>query len=315
MLGVLATWLANAMAVCIEVKNLKVRSLDVDFQEISWELAETSEDVLDYTYTVLRSEGPEGPYTEITPAMDDQFIFVDTTVRTGDLYRQYFYKLLVTDKRDGGTKEFGPASMSPDPDLVALELRKHMNLLFREFIGRRCWVFPARTFGARCSCWNKTLGKRMRSGCRACYDTGYIGGGYMRPIEAWISIDPNPKMQQQLNVGETQQHNTTARMGYFPPVKPRDLIIEPENKRWRVAQVSATEQLRAPIHQELQLHQIPTGDIEYKIEFDIGDAQLKDLFLSPARNFTNPQNLENFTSEEIPKILSLYDTTYPKVPT
>ena len=47
----------------IEVINLKVRSLDVDFNEVSWEIesfAYAKADILDYTFTVLRSQGPEG---------------------------------------------------------------------------------------------------------------------------------------------------------------------------------------------------------------------------------------------------------------
>lgn len=307
------------MAICIEVRKLRVRSLDVDFHEVTWEIAPLatsapSVDVFDYTFTVLRSGGPEGPYEAISPAMDDQFVFVDNNIKRFDNYREYFYKILLTEKSTGGTREFGPVRLTPDPDLVALELRKHMNLLFREFIGRRCWVLPLRTFGQRCQCFNETLQKQIRSGCRTCYDTGYVRG-YFSPIEVWISIDPPPKDKQQTNIGELQQQNTTARVGYWPPLKPGDVLVEPENIRWRVNQVSQTEQVRAVVHQEIQMHRIPRSDIEYAIRFDLGDVEFKDVFLSPARNFTNPHNLENFMDEEIPRILSIYPSTYPKVPT
>ena len=303
------------MSIGITVQKLKIRSLDVDFHEVSWEIESVSAqtDIFDYTFAVLRSGGAEGPYEVITAEMEDQYLFIDNNLKAADIYRQYHYKIRVTRKSDGATEEFGPASPDPEPDLIALELRKHMNLLFREFIGRRCWVFPARTFGQRCGCFNPTLQKRTKSGCRTCYDTGYVRG-YFTPIEAWISFDPSPKANQQTNMGEMQQTNTTARVGYFPPLKPRDLIIEPENIRWRVVSVSTTQQLRAPVHQEVQLHRIPKTDIEYALNFDIGGA-LKDLFLSPARNFTNPHNLENFMDEEIPDILNLYPGTYPPVNT
>jgi hypothetical protein len=185
-----------------------------------------------------------------------------------------------------------------------------MNILFREFIGRRCWVFPVRTFGQRCgACYNDITGKRRISHCVTCYDTSFVRG-YHNPIESWISIDPPSKAEQNTSIGPLQMQVTTARIGYWPPLKPRDLIIESENIRWRVVQVNQTEQLRAPVHQEIQIHRIPPTDIEYRIEFNLGTS-LKDLWLAPSRNFTNPHNLENFKDEEIPDIFSLYPTTYP----
>jgi len=63
---------------------------------------------------------------------------------------------------------------------------------------------------------------------------------------------------------------------------------------------------------EYQLHQIPEGDIEYKIPINLSEA-LRDLRFSPARNFTNPYNLESFQKEEIPKIYSMYGGTYTKL--
>lgn len=297
----------------ISIDEIGVRSLDVDLFHITWKVRSTSEDLLDYTFQVLRSEGPGGPFDAISPEMDDRFSFVDNQILRSHDFRTWFYKIRIRAKQTGETREFGPADPGPDADLIAVELRKHMNLLFREFIGRRCWVFPVRTFGQRCGCWNATIQKRTQSHCHTCYDTGFVRG-YMTPIESWISIDPDSKSEQNFNVGPTTQSNTTARMGFFPPLKPRDLVVEPENIRWRVMQVSGTEQVRAPVHQEFQIHKIPNSDIEYKIGFDPGDA-ISNLWLSPARNYTNPHSFEGFTDAEIPKVYSLYPSSYPPVKT
>jgi len=292
------------MTVAIDVQNLRVRSLDADFHEISWELASTTEDIFDYTFQLLRSEGPEGPFEPLTPEMEDKYLFVDNTIRRGHQYRTYYYRLRVRSKADGQTKDFGPAYGEADPDLIARDVRKNANILFREFAGRRCWVFPVRTFGQRCECWDPILQKKVRSGCLTCFDTSFVRG-YMSPIEAWVQMDPNPKAEQNMSVGPAQTQATTARMGYWPPLKPRDLVIEPENLRWRVGSVSNTQRLRAVLHQEVQLSQIPLTDIEYKLEFDIGEA-LKDMWLAGSRNYTNPQTLEAAGNEEIPDILGIY---------
>jgi hypothetical protein len=297
----------------INVTKFRVRSLDLDFNELSWEIdtfSGASIDVLDFTFTILRSESPEGPFDAITPPFSDRYLFIDTNINLGNIYRRYYYRIRVTEISTSAVKETASITLEPDADLVATELRKHMNLLFREFIGRRCWVLPARTFGQRCSCWNPVLQKRTRSGCRTCFDTSFVRG-YLSPIEAWVNIDPTANAQQQTNMGELQQQNTTARMGFYPAVKPRDLLIEPDNQRWRIVQVNQTEQVRAPVHQEVSMHLVPKGDVEYTIPLVLEEA-LKDLWLSPSRNFTNPQNLENFMDEEIPGIYSLYPSTYPR---
>ena len=297
----------------LDVNEIRIRSLDVDFFEVVWKIQNTTEDILDYKFQVLRSEGAAGPFDPISEEFDDRFIYLDNHIRQGHLYRQWHYKIRVTNKQTGDTKDFGPASPGPEPDLIAMELRKHMNLLMREFIGRRCWVFPVRTFGQRCGCWNPTLQKKTRSGCVTCFDTGFVYG-YMTPMEVWVSFDPNPDTEQNMNVGPTQQMNTTARLGYFPAVKPRDVLVEPENLRWRIVSVTNTQQVRVPVHQEVQVHKIPASDIEYRMDFDIGDA-LSNMWLSPARNFSNPHTLESFESEEYPRIYQLYGSSYPEVKT
>ncbi len=309
----------------LEVRNVRVRSLSVDFNEITWEVSNTTEDVLDYTFQILRSEAAAGPFEPLSTEMEDQYIFVDNTLRNANIYRQFHYIIRVRHKASNDAKDFGPVSKVPDADLIATELRKHMNLLFREFAGRRCWVFPTRTMGQRCTnCWNATLSKRNKSGCRTCYDTGFVRG-YHRPIETWVQFDPAPSNEQPSAVGRLQQTSTTARMSYFPPIKPDDLIVEPENLRWKVRTVSTTQQGRAIVTQELQVHLVPTSDIEYEIPLILGDTvgkdgalrpiELNELFLNPSRNFTNPQTLDNDESAGIdyPQIYQLYSSQYPSV--
>lgn len=298
------------MPVLLDLKDLRVRSLDSDFNELTWKLADTSEDIFDYTFQVQRSESPSGPYESLAAPFQDRYAYIDNTLNTGHRWRKYFYQVRVVHVPSGDSKEFGPVSKDPDPDLIALELRRHMQLLFREFAARRCWVLPARTFGQRCSCFNPTLKQRRQSGCQLCFDTGFVRG-YLSPIESWVQMDPSPKTEQNTNVGAQQQSNTTARLSWYPPLKPRDLLIEPENRRWRVVQVNQTEQGRAAVHQEVQLHEIPQRDIEFSVPLNLDEA-LKDLWLNPSRNYTNPQNLEAFMDAEIPAIYSLYTSTYPR---
>lgn len=290
----------------LQVRNIKVRSLSVEFNEISWEFESTLEDVLDYTFQILRSEGAMGPFDVLSEQFEDRYIFVDNAIRSFDRYRQYHYMIRVRHKATDEFWDFGPASSGQEADLVASELRSHIALLMREFIGERCWVLPVRTFGTRCpECWSSTLKKKTRSGCRTCYDTSFIRG-YMHPIEAWVSFDPSPAQEQFASVGKLQQNDTTARMIYFPPTKPGDLIVLSADKaRFKVTQVSRTKHVGTPVHQELQIHEVPQSAIEYLVPIQLCD-ELRNIYLKPERNFTNPQQLEALDDEAVDGIFSLY---------
>ena len=296
------------MSCKLQVRKLKVRSLSVEFNEVSWELEPTIEDVLDYNFQVLRSESAMGPFDELSDRFEDQYLFVDNSIKSFHRYRQLHYMLRVRHKSTDEYWDVGPVANEQDPDLVASELRTHITLLMREFIGERCWVLPVRTFGTRCpTCWNESLKKRTRSGCRTCYDTSFIRG-YMYPIEAWISIDPHPAVEQFSEVSKLQTNDTTARMTYFPPIKPGDLIITPTSViRHKVTQVSTTKHVGTVVHQELQIHEIPQSAIEYLVPLQLCD-ELKNIFLKPERNFTNPQQLESLGDEAVNAVFSLYQT-------
>jgi hypothetical protein len=58
------------------------------------------------------------------------------------------------------------------------------------------------------------------------------------------------------------------------------------------------------VHQELVLHEIARGDVEYQLPIRKDDLQ--DFEPSPGRNFTNPQNLESFEAEAIKHAFGVY---------
>lgn len=278
------------MSGMIKVVNMRVRSLDMDYLDLFWQIENTTLSPNDFTFIVERSESSQGPWDQITEAFEDKYRFRDVAVNLMNRWRQTWYRIRVTRKSDSEVEYSDPARVQAKPDLIAMEVRRQERMLLKEYIGRRCYVFPIRTFGQRCSCYDVVTGQALRSHCITCYDTTFVRG-YLDPIEIWVQIDPSSQSIQPLQVMETQQQNTTARMGDFPPVKPRDIIIEAgENRRWRVERVTETQRLRAVLHQELQLHEIPLSDIEYKLPVNLAD--LDTIKFSPGRNFTNPQQLE-----------------------
>jgi hypothetical protein len=295
----------------INFTELRVRTFSLDFLELTWEIENTLLDVLDYTMYIERSESEMGPWDTVAGPFKDRYRFVDNRVNQLDRWRQIWYRIKSIENADTDNIEYSdPVLMAAEPDLIAAEVQRQERLLWEEYAGRRVFVFPIRTFGQRCgNCYDgheKGKGftsQRRRSHCATCYDTGFVRG-YLSPIEVFMQIDPSPKTVQPLPVGERQQSDTRGRLPNFPLLKPRDIIVEAENRRWRVVQVNSTERLRSVVRQEPTLHEIAKGDIEFGLPIRLDS--IKDFEPSPMRNFTNPQTLEAFEDAVINDVLGIY---------
>jgi hypothetical protein len=276
------------------VTEFVARSFDLDHMDLFWKIADfdaVHEAITAYDFYILRSESPEGPFETIAGPFQDQYTFRDFGSNLLHKWRRLYYVLRIIHKPTDEEIKVGPVALLAEPDLIALEIQRQEDALFRQFTGRRCWVFPVRTFGPKCSCYDPVMGRRSRSGCIECFDTGYVGG-FLRPIEFYMQVDPNPSSSQPTALhGEKQPRNTSARCGAYPLLKPKDIIVEPENIRWKVVTAVSTERLRSAVHQELSLTQIPRGDIEYKLPINLED--LANQKFSEELNFTNPQQIDS----------------------
>lgn len=279
----------------LQIKNFCVKSFNVDHLDLFWEIGDTWEDPSDHSFIIERSESPLGPWDQISEPFSDRYHYRDITAHCLHKWRQLWYRIKIIRKNDDTVTYTESVTKAAKPDLVASEVRRLELILFREHIGRKVWLFPVRTFGQKCpDCWDPVTRRALSSNCITCYSTTYVRG-YLSPIQTYMQVDPSPKHIETLQVAETQQQNTTARLPYFPPLKPRDILIESENRRWRVVRVGSTQRLRSVLHYEVGLHEIPHTDIEYRLPVNIDDLQ--SLEASPGREFTNPHNMENYGTD------------------
>lgn len=289
----------------LQVTKFWVRSFHVDFLDVYWEIATVKgptqdsdlkdHEIYNFDFFVLRSEAAMGPYEVMGGPFRDVYSFRDTRAPALHKWRQFFYKLRVVDRRTQEEREFGPApSQEAPPDIIASAIIREEDVLFRGWIGRLCWLFPARTFGPRCSCYDPVLNRISRANHPPCFGTGWLGG-YLSPVELFTQFDPSSK-QVLFSAIPQQPVLTRARCSSFPPVSPQDILVEAENRRWRIVKCDATQRLRAIVHQELTLTEIPRSDIEYSIPLNV-DARS----LSPVdeRNFKNAQTPDDVTDAQI----------------
>jgi len=273
----------------LKVTQFYARSFDLDHMDVFWEIEDFVGNIRQYDFYLYRAESSFGPWELLAGPFKDQYYFRDISTVMMHKWRSLYYRFEVVDTVSEERALFGPTSQLPEPDLIALEITRQEDVLFREHVGRKVWLFPVRTFGARCVCFDRVSGRRTKSNCINCYDTGYLGG-FLSPVEQFAQIDPAANSPSNTPYGERQVNITTARLISFPPIKPKDILVEAENKRWRVHIAGNTQKLRSVVHQELTMHEIPRGDIEYKLPINVGD--LTALSISAERNFTNPQHVD-----------------------
>jgi hypothetical protein len=272
----------------ILVPKIEARGLDLDFIEVAWEVSAYEGEPSRYEFYLLRSEAEGGPYQVLMGPFSDRYTVRDTAPRLLHQWRTLFYKLRVRDQETGETEDFGPAAKIPKPDLITLEIARQKAILYSEHAGRKCWIFPVRTFGPRCFCYNKTTGQTTRSRCINCFEIGFLGG-YLSPVEAYVQIFQAAKQELETIAGKRHPAETQAKLASHPQVKPGDLLVEAENIRWKVHSLQDQEHLRSPVEQVLYLSKVLLGDIAYKIPVK---AELSSLSPTAERNFTNPQHAE-----------------------
>jgi hypothetical protein len=278
----------------LEVRNIRVRSYDIDHLDLFWEVVPTYEDPLDYTFVVEKSNSEFGPFLDLTGEFRNKYRLRDNTVRgQHSHYRKHYYRIRVTHSQTSATatypeEGYGVALAAP-PDLYAMEMACHERLALKELKGREVIIFPKKHFGQRCSCFDQVTGRRVRSNCRTCYDTGWVGG-FDTPIRTYAQIQTPSEVTAVTPHGKIVVQNAKAKLSNYPELEEGWIIVEQENKRWRVgAAIEKYKLSRAVIRQEASLYLVEKGDIEYTLPMNIDSPE--DYTATPDRNYRNPQDL------------------------
>lgn len=287
----------------IKVRNQRVLSFTLDYLDVLWEIEPTSEDVQEYQFFVERAEAEAGPWQQLSGPLVDHYRFRDSaTPQITTNARTLFYRIKVLHKPSGTIEYSGTFDQEGKISLHAQEMVRLERILFEEFIGVKCWVFPRRTFGQQCpNCYDPVMDKVIDESCPTCWGTGF-SGGYHYPTAFWAQIDA-PEQSEQVTL---EDHRRVLyfqlRAGPSPALKPMDLIIDYQNRRFRVVSISGTSRLGVSVRQEIRLVQIQRGSIEDKIPLKIDHEALNPF---PEREFTNPHSLES-SEPDISSIFGAY---------
>jgi hypothetical protein len=282
----------------LTIQDVKVNSFSLSHLDVFWEVAVSGSSPNDYAYVVERSYAEYGPFEQVSTTIIDRYHFRDTSA-TGwvNHWDTLYYRIKVTDRRSGAVT-YSPSngsgvSMSARPNLAALEMARQTNLKLKEFTGREVLVFKKRTFGAHCpACMSTIQQRRVRSGCKTCFGTGFVGG-YHAPLLTWIQISDAPNQESTTEAGKIQIKNGAFKAGNTPALDSGDILVEADNRRWSVRPgVNVVEHGRAAIRQEGTLFAIPRDGVEYELPVNYSLDKQRALEASPNRGYTVPQTLE-----------------------
>ncbi len=251
-----------------EIDQIRVRTISLDFLLIDWRIKPTNRPVSDFTFSIFRSQSPEGPFNQIVDGLKQTFAFKDFTAAQKARWRKWYYKVRATEDTTSKFSESEVVSNSEKPDRIALAIMRRNNLLLSKKNGIDAFLLTETTFGQRCpNCFDAVKGRKKVSNCTICLATGFIKG-FLDPVQIRINVSPSPKVSQFANFGEVQPNQTAAWMSNFPEAKQRDLIIEAvaNGTRWRITRVNTTRKNRALVHQNLLLTEINRSDVEWKIQ-------------------------------------------------
>lgn len=231
---------------------------------VSWRLVTDGDDLEDVRFEVQRSGGVAGPYSRISPLLDAA-AFLDDKAPLKHQFRRLAYRVRAILANTGEEAAVsGPVEVTQPADLVGIEIVRQFRLLLQRFTGTFCAIFSIRDFGPRCSCFNVAQKRLEREDCPKCFGVGFRGG-YFAQVNAFVDFEPPQESVEITQFGEMQTSETLVWLTNFPPVKPRDVIVAPDNRRWNVVSVRRISRLGFVVQQFLKLRIIQGVDIEYQI--------------------------------------------------
>jgi hypothetical protein len=288
----------------LNVRNIRIRNFDVSYLDVYWDVDPVYDDIHDYEFILEKSNSQFGPFFDLTKPFVNKYHVRDNTVRgkLTDCYYRVRVKHLPTEDEQVFPHTGNGINLSAPPDLIALEMARVARLKLKEFEGRKVWVFPRKNTGQRCACFDPVTKRKMRSKCRTCYDTGYVGG-YDSPMEIYGQIHSPAEATSKAVFGDIKTEDTIIILPNFPEVEEGWVVVENENIRWRInTNINKVKKARSIIKQVASIHRIPDNDIEYLLPINVEDPGL--IFANPPRNMTNPQTLAS--SETVDKALDFY---------
>jgi len=228
-----------------------------------------------YSFTLLYSGSPNGPWLEVATNLEDTYKYTQTTftAKTDNstdsllkLTTARYYKIIVTGP-DGSSEDISEVEGGLDRRRTGIvrKLRRDSLLALKKGNGTEVAIVKRRWFGEKCSCVSKT-GAIIKSHCTVCNGTG-IKTGYWEPVYTFGSRSTNAIDTSTRSSGLTEVQYSRVVLPYTPKVEVRDILVFlRDNMRYIVNQILTTEIHKTGVHQELEVSLLAPGSNDYAVD-------------------------------------------------
>lgn len=234
-----------------------------------WDPQSTDPDTVEME--IERSGSPTGPF-DLLATFDPrtQFSFFDKTTPWRPANEEFYWRLRAVDKSTGAEVGVSYAfGLNGELPLDALEIIRQQRVLLEGVNGHKpikgipglVTVYRRRNFGSRCpECVDSITDQVHVSNCLVCDGTGTLRG-YYNPVDIGMNIMPYSAAVRPFKLQKTEDCDTVGTTVNWPAMYPGDIVVEPNEKHWRVTKIEVKERHRILVTQILYLTQVKPDDI------------------------------------------------------
>lgn len=223
-----------------------------------------------WTFTVERSESPQGPFETLGTVVDNTAYF--DSLPTHHIMRYWYYRVSLQVRGSCcfiSEPEANLTSMSTLNKRLKGEvetMRNDLRVLLQADNGVKIQIFKKRNFGQRCtSCRSGLLDLAVYPNCTKCFGTKFLEGFY-NPITTLAYFNDPPTQEGLDQEGETELRVFQIKMLESPLLTVDDIIFEPDTGQlYEVKNVMTTRRKRVIIHQEVNLSELARSHQFYKL--------------------------------------------------
>ncbi len=254
----------------VTIDNIRVISPSLTSLIVSWEIYETWEDLGPYHVNIYRSNTPQWDTSSfvliasgLDPATTSEYEDTSVSGYLTNLWQDFYYTVvpIITTSNVSGLVP-NPTRLQTEMNLTAKEIirRKDLALLPR-YGGSTFFLLKRKKTGTRCTnCWDSIIQRRTKTNCATCYDTNWVGG-YFPPITFYGSLGGAPRRTLIHLFGEWETQDSFMKTTSYPIISPQDVVVDIQNRRWRVLDMQPIEKNQYTITQQVRLTRVSNLDV------------------------------------------------------
>lgn len=246
-------------------------------QFVQWTIANATE-TGQYTFQVERSGGPAGPWEQVLAPTASQYAVLDTFGTRPDsldytrpnqltLYDRMYYRVTCATPSGAILRdvvESGPSTLTPKMAGYRRKLIRDFRLTLK-FNGTPTILLKRRTWGVVCDrCVDKRTKQIVRSECKDCWGTGYVGG-YWTPVLTYARRSATATTVANSPEQKSESNDSQIWLPDFPQLERDDILVSlHDQRRYRVDRQVQTEMQLAGVHQVVNCQELARDHVIYR---------------------------------------------------